>query len=344
MKWWLVPTLVLAARVASAHQSSIKYVEIALDGSHAAISLRFEPGDVTEPMRLPADAKPSVGDAARAPAVASYVAAWLTLSANGSPCAVDAPIARPAADGKLVTVAWNASCPGAPDRADFVRFFAIDRRHVALVRVGDTSTIIAADRPVLALAESSEGAWSLGLRASFDWGHLAFVLALLLVVMLGRDDRARWEVRGMVPTLRTVAIVIAAFAVAHGISLVAAGLGWIVLPSQLVASAIAVSIVYTAAEDVARPDARSRFALAAGFGLVHGLGFASSPAAARSPVGFLVGIELGQLAIVAVALPILYAIASELGAERYRRVLVPVFAGAMCLAGIVWVIERALPT
>jgi len=358
----LVLVLVLVARVASAHQTSTKYVDIAIDGSRAAITLRVAPGDVIEPMHLRADATPTAATAAAAPGVASFVAAWFSLSAYGEPCTTDAPTANPTDDGKLVIVAWHASCPRVPDRADFTRFFAIDRRHVAMVRVTTsddddaTTALVAADQPELALRDRpSLFAWlKLGIHHIVDWDgrdHISFVLALLLVVMLGRDDRRRWQIRGLVPSLRATATVITAFTIAHSVSLISAAMGWITLPSRLVESLIAVSIAYTAAEDIVRPDVRWRFLLTFGFGLVHGLGFASTLAVQLPPrdvvvplLCFNVGVEVGQLAIVAIALPIFYGIARELGAERYRRVLMPVFAGAICLAGIVWVIERALPT
>jgi len=361
-KWLAVLALALVARVASAHQTSTKYVDIAIDGVHAAISVRVAPGDVTEPMHLAADAVPSVADAAHAPAVASFVAAWFTLSAYGEPCTTDAPTAHPDDTGKLVVVAWHASCPRVPDRADFSRFFAFDRRHIAMVLVSSTddpdpvSALVAVDQPVLELrAAPSLFAWlKLGIHHIVDWDgrdHISFVLALLLVVMLGRDEHGRWQVRRLVPSLRATATVITAFTIAHSVSLISAALGWVTLPPRLVESLIAVSIAYTAAEDIVRPDVRWRFFLTFGFGLVHGLGFASTLAVQLPPhdvvvplLCFNVGVELGQLAIVAVALPIFFALARELGAERYRRVMMPVFAGAICVAGIVWVIERALPT
>ena len=359
---YLPLALVLVARIASAHQTSTKYVDIAIDGARAAISLRVAPGDVTEPMHLSADAVPTAAAAAGAPGVASFVAAWLSLSAYGERCTVDEPTAHPDDDRKLVVVAWHVSCGRAPDRADFTRFFTFDRRHIAMVRVtssddGDAvSALVAADQPVLELREHpSLVAWlKLGIHHIVDWDgrdHISFVLALLLVVMLGRDDRRRWQIRGLVPSLRATATVITAFTIAHSVSLISAALGWVTLPPRLVESLIAVSIAYTAAEDIVRPDVRWRFLLTFGFGLVHGLGFASTLAVQLPPrdvvvplLCFNVGVEVGQLAIVAVAMPIFYVLASELGAERYRRVMMPVFAGTICLAGIVWVIERALPT
>jgi hypothetical protein len=356
----LVVVLVVG-RTAFAHQTSVKYVDLTLDGTHANISLRVAPGDVAEPMHLLADARPSAAEAAHAPGVAAFVAAWLSLTSFGQPCTADTPVAAPDADSKFVTVTWHASCARVPDRADFTRFFALDRRHVAMVRVtidGDSddalSAIVAADQPELALRERpSLFAWlKLGIHHIVAWDgrdHISFVLALLLVVMLQRDAKTRaWGVRPLVPSLRATATVITAFTIAHSLSLISAAMGWITLPSRLVESLIAVSIAYTAAEDIVRPDTRWRYWLTFGFGLVHGLGFASTLAVQLPPravvvplLCFNVGVELGQLMIVVVALPAFYAAARALGAERYRRVLMPIFAGCICAAGVLWVIKRA---
>jgi hypothetical protein len=173
------------------------------------------------------------------------------------------------------------------------------------------------------------------------------VLALLLVVMLARGSTS-WELRPLSRTLRSTAMVITAFTVAHSVSLIAASLGWIELPSRFVESAIALSIAYTAAEDVLHPDVRWRFALTFAFGLVHGLGFASTLAVMLPPhdvvaplLLFNLGVEIGQLTIVLVALPALYAFAQTIGAERYRRVAMPVLAIAVFVFGLLLLIERA---
>jgi HupE / UreJ protein len=172
------------------------------------------------------------------------------------------------------------------------------------------------------------------------------VLALLLVVVLVR--RTKWETRSLLGALRATAAIITSFTVAHSISLIAASLGWIELPSRLVESLIAISIIYTAIENVVRPDVRWRFALTFGFGLVHGLGFASVLQEQLPPtnvivplLSFNVGVEIGQLTVVAVALPVFWLASRQLGADRYRRWVLPGAAVLLTLVGIKWLIERA---
>ena len=144
-----------------------------------------------------------------------------------------------------------------PTDLDFTRFFALDTRHVAIVHVepGARDSIVRADSPRLVLrAKPSLLAW---VHEGMDHiytgrDHISFVLALLLVVMLVR--KPDWQLRRPVATLRATATVITAFTIAHSVSLISASLGWVHLPSRFVESMIALSIAYTAAENIVLPD------------------------------------------------------------------------------------------
>ena len=338
--------LLLLARTAAAHQTSVKYVDLAVDENRATVSVKVAPGDVTEPLGLPPDAKPAPAQATT-PAVAAYVAHWIAIASYQRPCTAGAPHA--AAEDAWVVVTWQVVCPAVPTELDFTAFFAVDKRHVAIVH-GSHDAIVRADAPHLVLRDRpSLLAW---VREGMDHiytgrDHISFVLALLLVVMLVR--RPDWQVRPPGQTLRSTATVITAFTIAHSVSLIAASLGWVHLPSRFVESMIALSIAYTAVENIARPDVPWRFYLTFGFGLVHGLGFASTLAVLLPPSGvivpllcFNVGVEIGQLTIVLVALPAFYAAARALGAGAYRRTLMPLISVGIFILGALWLIERAL--
>lgn len=349
---------------ADAHQTSVKYVDVTVDGSHATIKLTVAPGDVTEPLGLPPDARPTAAEATT-PGVAAYVARWLALGPDDrSPCPAGAPRAHPDADARFVVVEWEVACSGDLARLalDFRAFFAVDQRHEAIVTVhepnatGDAA-VVRASAPVLRVHAGEQiglAAWvAAGIEHIWDGrDHVCFVLALLLVVMLvrrgaGDGEGDRWTTRGPLATLRHTATIITAFTVAHSLSLIAASLGWVSLPGRLVESLIAFSILYTAVENIARPDVRWRFVLTFGFGLVHGLGFASVLQVMLPPdhviaplLGFNLGVELGQLVIVAIALPLVWLLARELGAERYRRRVLPVLSIAIAVIATKWLIER----
>ncbi|HEX3479431.1 MAG TPA: HupE/UreJ family protein [Kofleriaceae bacterium] len=352
--------LAAVAAPARAHQTSVKYVDVTVEGRRATVALTVAPGDVTEPLGLAPDARPTVAVAA-VPTVAAYVAGWLAIGPDpGAPCPAGPPAAAADADARFVVIRWQVAC--AVDLAqialDFRAFFAVDPRHEAIVTVhgpdapGDAVAVRAGD-PVLRVHAGEAlglGGWIVaGIDHIWDGrDHVSFVLALLLVVMLVRRG-AGWDVRPPVATLRRTATIVTAFTVAHSLSLIAASLGWVRLPGRLVESLIAVSILYTAIENIVRPDVRWRFALTFGFGLVHGLGFASVLAVLLPPdhviaplLGFNLGVEIGQLVIVAIALPLAWLAARELGAERYRRRAMPVLSIALAALAIKWLIERAL--
>jgi hypothetical protein len=343
---WLAIAFVLVS-----HQTSVKYVDLVLAGDRVDVTLRFAPGDVTEAMGLPNDATPSLDAALGHAAVAPYVQRWLVLAG----CPAGAPAIR--ADERLLAVTWTATCARAQGEVelDLGAFFALDRRHEVLVRLTapDTApinTILRAGDSPATLRPGHSPSLLAWIRTGMDhiYGgldHILFVIALLLVVMLRREDG--WQLRAFAPTLRSTAIVVTAFTIAHSISLIAAALGWIELPSQLVESLIALSIAYTAAENIMRPDVRWRFALTFGFGLVHGLGFASQLAVLLPPTDVVVpllcfnaGVEIGQLSIVLVALPAVYLVARAVGAMRYRRVALPIIASAIGLVGGLMFVER----
>jgi hypothetical protein len=110
--------------------------------------------------------------------------------------------------------------------------------------------------------------------------------------------------------------VVTAFTLAHSITLTLAALGVVSLPSRVVESVIAASVVLAALDNLWGRLERRRWAMAFAFGLVHGFGFASVLADLGLPqdalvlalVGFNVGVELGQLAIVLVFLPVAFAL------------------------------------
>lgn len=357
VRWFVAFAVLLVSSTAHAHQSSIKYTDVTLDGARATVAVTIAPGDVTEPLGLPNDATPTVA-AATVPAAAAYVASWVTLSLpTGEPCPAGPASAAPDPDGKFVVVTWEATCPAAIDSLalDFTRFFAVDARHEAILSVhapGErvTPSVVRASQPrvVMEPGTTSLLGW---IRHGMDhiYGgldHLAFVLALLLVVVIERAGGA-WRVRSPWAALRSTAIIITAFTVAHSFSLIAASLGWFRLPSRFVESLIAVSIIYTAVENVIRPDAWWRFGLTFGFGVIHGLGFASvleellpRTSVIVPLVTFNVGVEVGQLSVVLLALPLFWGIARLIGAEAYRRWALPGFGLPLVILGGIWLVER----
>ncbi len=146
--------------------------------------------------------------------------------------------------------------------------------------------------------------------------------------------------------LKRVIQLVTAFTLAHSITLVLATLGLVQLPSRLVESVIAASVAVAALNNL-RPFLHDRgLVMAFGFGLIHGFGFASvlqdlelpRTALASSLIGFNLGVEIGQLAIVAVFLPVAYALRET---WAYRRAVFQLGSFAILILAVTWFAERA---
>lgn len=174
--------------------------------------------------------------------------------------------------------------------------------------------------------------------------HLLFLLVLLLpaplLVVNGRWSRFG----GTGYSVRRLLLIVTAFTIGHSITLLFGSLGWVRLPSQPIEILIAVSILISAIHAV-RPLFPGREAwIAAGFGLIHGLAFASTLAnlkldtgpMALSILGFNLGIELMQLFIIGLTIPWLILL-SHTPAYPYVRVIGALLAGT---AAIAWIVER----
>ena len=147
--------------------------------------------------------------------------------------------------------------------------------------------------------------------------------------------------------LRPLLTQITAFTVAHTVTLAIATLGWVSAPPSIVEPLIATSIVYVAVENIFIRNLHVwRTVVVFAFGLLHGLGFASvlgdiglEPARfATGLIGFNIGVELGQLAVIAAAfLTVGYWFGSK---PWYRRAIAIPASVAIALVGAFWFIER----
>lgn len=163
------------------------------------------------------------------------------------------------------------------------------------------------------------------------YDHLLFLVALLATA------RGAWS----------VVRIVTAFTLAHSVTLSIGALGIVTIPDRIIEPLIAATIVWVALENLfaAEPD-RRRWIWSFGFGLVHGLGFASAlgelglkgGALVRGLVGFNLGVEIGQLLLVAVFLPALIWLSRGRGAWLTPRVA----SLAVALVGTYWLVERIL--
>jgi hypothetical protein len=145
-------------------------------------------------------------------------------------------------------------------------------------------------------------------------------------------------------SFKQLAWVITAFTIAHSITITLTVLGWIQLPSLFVEAVIALSICYVALENIFRKEIRYRSILTFVFGLIHGMGFAGillemnlpKASLAVNLASFNIGIEVIQLAIVALLLPLL----TLLHRWKHARAAVVGISGLAFVLGAIWLVQR----
>ncbi len=176
--------------------------------------------------------------------------------------------------------------------------------------------------------------------------HLLFLLALLLPAPLIARERRWREYGGLRFTIRRLLGVVTAFTIGHSLTLLGgAFLGWR-LPAQPVEVLIAVSILISAGHAWRPLFAGREPVVAMGFGLVHGLAFATVIGRfgldpwrkAQSILGFNLGIELVQLAVVAAVTPALITLARTRSYPGVRTAA----AAFTATAAAAWIAERTL--
>jgi hypothetical protein len=331
-----------------AHKIGLSVAEILVDdGQEVTVSLAVKGRDMARAIgrdlvEPPDRIDPAVLKAAAA-AISAYVLDRISVLGGGQACAAEAGPPRPDKDGILFDLRFQ--CPATARSITYRNhlFHEFDAAAVqnVLVLAGDDidQAVLTATRNTLTLTGELPGLRAvladyigIGMGHIFaGYDHIAFLLALLL-----------WATR-----LLPVVAMVTAFTVAHSITLTAAVLGFAKIPSGVVEPLIALTVIWAAAENfVSRRTAR-RWRLAFFLGLVHGFGFAGAlsefglPAHAIAAAlgGFNIGVEIGQVIIVMIAMPLLFGIDWLTGGERSPW-LVRGAAGSICTVGVYWFFER----
>jgi hypothetical protein len=352
--------LMLAVSGAIAHEPSRSLVTLDVAGETLRgrwdISLR----DLEDAVGLDADGDAAVswGEVvARREDIVAYAVPRLRVEADAVACTLAADLAGvdEHGGGTFAVLELASSCASQPRRLrlEYGLLFEIDRAHRGIVNVvgaaGTSSAVVSADSPAVTLDLAALSPWSTLVRFIAEGvghileghDHLAFVALLLLPIVLGR---------GLEPaSARTVVVeilrVVTAFTAAHSLTLALAASGYVPIPTRLVELTIAASVLLAALSNLVPNAPRIGAKLAFAFGLVHGFGFANAlgdlaggeSALLASLAGFNLGVELGQLAVVAALLPLLF-FARRFAASRFA---VNALGSAACAAlAIVWLAER----
>lgn len=354
---------------ASAHKPSDSYLSVSAVAGQTEVAIRWDISlrDLDYVLQLDRDNDGALtwGEVRqRSEDIARYASTHLALASSRQAC----PIANASplmldrhSDGTYAVLNLVARCATLSGdlQMTYSLLFDVDPSHRGLVRwqapgaAATQALLFGTESANQTLQFQEPDAWQTLKQYVVDgvwhiwigYDHILFLLALLLPAVLVRCD-GRWQGAGTFPdAVKEVLKVVTAFTLAHSITLSLAALEIVSLPSRLVESAIAASVIVAAVNNLRGSIESRRWVMAFGFGLIHGFGFASvladlglpKGALVLSLVGFNVGVELGQLAIVAVFLPFAFVLRNS---AFYRVGVLKFGSGLIALLACFWLVQR----
>lgn len=352
----------LLGGAAQAHQASEAYLVYRVEGAEVEQRLDIALLDLDRDLGLDADADGvlSWGEVRRRwPDIDALADAGVRFTADGAACARQGratPQLEPHSDGMHAVLVSPWRCPATVRElaVDYRLFATTDAGHRGLVRWAGAAAEPLVLTPGAGPQRLAQGNGGLAGFVVEGMAHIAggldhvLFLVTLLLVAVWRRNGARWTPRdsarsAFAETLKLVT----AFTVAHSITLGLAATGALNPPEALVESLIALTVLIAALDNL-RPFVPGPRWLAVGlFGLVHGIGFAGplkdlglrGVELVLPLLAFNVGVELGQLAVVVLLLPLAAALRS---ASAYRRWIVPGGSSAIAVLALLWCVERSL--
>lgn len=350
------------ATPASAHSTSTSFLLVELAEEPVAVRWDLSIHDIVWVVFIDADYNGEVTwkelQDAR-PALGSAILGQLSVKRGGATCALevrDYALAE-RAEQNFLSVELQAACSRSGllevGGSLFMSGDASQRVLLSASRGADqlTGVLSAAatswDEPEQVSVWSSfvrfvgEGVW----HVLIGYDHIAFVLLLLLPSVMRAVD-GKWQgAKGLPQVTRDIVTIITAFTIAHSITLALAVTGTVTLPTQPIEIAIAASIAVAGALNLLPRLSGWRLPLAFGFGFVHGFGFANALSEVDAQgssllpllAGFNIGVEVAQLGIVAVVLPLIYSMRAT---RWYANGVLPLGSCALGAAGLVWLVQR----
>ncbi|MBL9167019.1 MAG: HupE/UreJ family protein [Verrucomicrobiales bacterium] len=366
---WALLSWVCSVPSAVAHQASDSYLSLTWTNQTWVGRLDLAIRDLDAVFGLDLDVNGSVtwGELkAGEPDLADYVLTNVTFVADGRslvPPALELMVDDHDGAGFAV---WSFVLPlkEVPKNLDvrYVCIFEVDALHRAFVKVDREGTISTAmlspaenthrfEFPAGAGSEAGVSDRSAGFVREgvfhiwTGYDHVLFLLALLIPAVLQRSD-GRWQpVPALRPAFWSVFKTVTAFTVAHSITLTLAAFGLIHLSPRLVEPIIAASVVLAAANNLYPVFHERGWIVAFAFGLIHGFGFAgvlegldlSGMSLAWPLLGFNLGVELGQAAIVLLFVPLAFALRHT---GWYRWIGLRLGSAAIVLLASIWFVQR----
>jgi len=369
-QWVLLVIALVLQTAAWAHKPSDSYLTLRATAGSKDIAVRWDIAlrDIDYVLQLDRDSNGDItwGEVRlRSDDITRLATSRLQLSAGDTDCAwaTTQPLMLDQhSDGTYAVLSLSAQCASLNSslKARYSLLFDVDPTHRGLVQwiapgsEEAQALIFGNESGEQTLALEPAGWWETLRQYIIDgvwhiwigYDHILFLLALLLPAVLVRRQGQWAPAPHLSGAAKEVLKVVTAFTLAHSITLSLAALGLISLPSRLVESVIAASVIFAALSNLRGTVELKRWVMAFVFGLIHGFGFASVLADLGLPknalvlalVGFNVGVEIGQLAIVAIFLPLAFFL------RRTRFYQVAVLRGGSLIVALLaswWLVQRA---
>jgi hypothetical protein len=363
----LILALMPWASTAQAHKPSDSYIALSVQDERVAGQWDIALRDLDFAIGLDADGNGEItwGEVkAKRRDIIAYAMARLAITADEAICPITntRELIDNHSDGAYAVLRFTATCPHkAKDLwVTYRLFFDIDPQHKGLLRLekdGKTRTaIFGPDTARQIFSLDSHNAWRqfrdyLAAGVEHIWtgyDHILFLLSLLLPAVIVSDIKgSETPSQGFRAAFLDVLKIVTAFTLAHSMTLALATLRIVSIPARMTESAIALSVVLAALNNLYPVVHGRRWTVAFGFGLIHGFGFASvltdlllpEGALALALAGFNLGVEVGQIAIVVACLPLAYLMRNT---WFYRRFVLVGGSGAIVIIAALWFLERSL--
>jgi hypothetical protein len=352
--WLLLLLLALSAGHALAHNPMTSWAVAGLEGERVVLEVELSSESAWALLGGPATSAPDVAsELPRLKELAPSLYRVSTSSVELSPSSAEVELREEDGVGFVLVYARPAGEALRFDAA-FLRRLPAGHRTALTLKDADgkvlrTEVLTAAASTLEAAAAGSPGSSAARPAASFGsflklgvehiltgYDHLLFLCGLLVACR----------------RFSTAAKIITCFTLAHSLTLALAALDVVSLPGRVVEPLIAASIVFVGVENIVRRGEPAwRWALTFALGLVHGFGFAGALKEAGLGAGgaallvplfsFNLGVELGQVAVAAVLLPLLWKLRHLPAYEKFGRTLL---SAAIALAGLYWLVTRVFFT
>jgi hypothetical protein len=364
---FLVLALMSWASIAQAHKPSDSYIALSIQEERVVGQWDIALRDLDFAIGLDADGNGEItwGEVkAKRNDIIAYAMSRLTIVADQAVCPITngEELIDNHSDGAYVVLRFTSECTHKPKDLwlTYRLFFDIDPQHKGLLRLeigGETRPAIFGPetaRQVFTLSDHQ--LWRqfldyLGAGMEHIWtgyDHILFLLSLLLPAVIFSDIKASENrAEGFRIAFLDVLKIVTAFTLAHSITLALATLQIVSVPARISESAIALSVVLAALNNLYPVVRGRRWTVAFGFGLIHGFGFASvltdlllpERALALALAGFNLGVEVGQITIVVAFLPIAYVLRKT---WLYRGFVFVGGSSLIVMIASLWFLERSL--